>query len=325
MSRWVLNTFLLLFYAVLAYPLAASAEPAKASCDSGLAQHISSRPPLAATGSDFARRVATMSEDDREQVIEAELLDGNMPAFLRRLVPVTLPGQTLGGRSVQVTVCVLPDYLAIGSDRDFLYVPMRLATALTVAARYGFTLPTAKIVDAVYEQSAVRLAPQPLPPGDQMRTTTYYEHHNELIEEQRSSLGAPVGVLTAGHKKDLVITNRLWRYPDRVAIYGWHRDVHDPIQPLSTVHGARYADYSHGVRLVSTVAYVDGAPRPISELLADPQVSAVISGEGAIPRLAELSETLGTPSTQTSSARPDLRASVAAAVGAFDWSSGAIR
>jgi len=96
------------------------------------------------------------------------------------------------------------------------------------------------------------------------------------------------GVLTAGHKKDLVITNRLWRFPDRVAIYGWHRGIDEPIQPLSTVHGARYADYSHGVRLVSTTICVDGKPMSLFEALEDPELAQVLSGEGPLLRVTDL-------------------------------------
>jgi hypothetical protein len=58
------------------------------------------------------------------------------------------------------------------------------------------------------------------------------------------------GVLLAGHKKDLVLTRKLATRPNRVAIYGWHQLSGEPIQPVSTVHVAEYADYSHGVRLI---------------------------------------------------------------------------
>jgi len=229
-----------------------------------------------------------LSESDREAAIEAELLAGNMPAFLRKAAPVTLSGTLPDGRTTRVTVCVLVDYLAIGSDRDFLYVPMRLETALIVADRYHATLPTNRMVDATYDQAAVKLSPQPLPAGPEMRSTGYYTHHNEIIGEQRAALGAVPGVMTSGHKKDLVIANRLWRYPDRVAIYGWLRASHDPIQPLSTWHGARYADYSHGARLVGTTIYVDGKPMAIFDALADPNLSRILNGDGPIPRGAQL-------------------------------------
>ncbi len=180
----------------------------------------------------------------------------------------------------------MPDYLAIGSDADFLRMPLTYPAAVAVASRLGFVLPTRKIVDAVYAAAEVRLEPSPITPGPRMRSTEYYLRHQRRIEEQR---GASVpGALTAGHKKDVVITKRLRRNRGRIAIYGWHRGRGRPIQPLSTVHGARYADYSHGVRLVHPTIWIDGEPRPLTEVLADPRLSALVSLEGPIPDAASL-------------------------------------
>ena len=190
--------------------------------------------------------------------------------------------------AVRLTLCVLADYLGVGSDDDFVLVPMGLSTALAVANRFGFRLPTRRIVDLIYQSSIVRLAPQPLPASDNMRSTRYVQRHQQLIQAQRSAVGVAWGGLAAEHKKDLVLTPRLWSQPGRVAIYGWHRDIGAQIQPLSTVHGAQYADYSHGVRLVSNVVFVDGRPRSIYDLLADPRLAGLISDEGPMPRAAEL-------------------------------------
>jgi hypothetical protein len=211
-----------------------------------------------------------------------------VPDFLRRLKPVTLRGRVAAGRTVEVTICVTPDYLALGSDTDFLRIPMALRTAFAAAARFGFVLPTPKMVDAIYEQAEIHLRPQPLAPGPSMRSTAYYWEHQQRVQEQRLALGASLGSLIAGQKKDLVVTNRLWRKAGRVAIYGWHRGAGAPIQPLSTVHGARYADYSHGVRLVSVVAYVNGQPRSIFDVLEDPRLAGIVSDEGPIIRPAGL-------------------------------------
>jgi hypothetical protein len=290
--------------ATLCLPAAALAKSAPNQCDERQLQAIPSRSPTAPNGREFARQVEATSEHDREQAIEAELLAGNIPSFLRRLVPVSLGAALSNGRTVQVTICVLPDYLAIGSDLDFLLVPMRLATALAIATRYGFTLPTTKMVDAIYEQSIAHLAPQPLPAGDRMRSTDYYVHHTQIVREQAAAIGVEPGALTAGDKKDLVITNRLWANLERVAIYGWHRLDHNPIQPLSTVHGARYADYSHGVRLVSTIVYVDGEPRSIFDALTNTQLAPALNREGPIPRLAELLAILATPAIEAANASP---------------------
>lgn len=275
--------------------VAGSAPAASAFCDQSLANGIPQRSTAAPSGSELAKGLQGAGDDEREEAIRRELLAGNIPQFLRRLQPVTLSGAPVDGAPVQITMCVMPDYLAVGSDEDFLLIPMRLETALDVAAHDGFMLPTPKMVDAIYAQAAVHLDPQPLPAGDAMRSTDYYRHHNELVREQRSASGATEGLLTSGDKKDLVLTNRLWRNLDRVAIYGWHRRDGNPIQPLSTIHGWHYADYSHGVRLVSDTILVNGVPQSLSRALEDSRLAALLSSEGVIPKLRQLVDTLRQP------------------------------
>jgi hypothetical protein len=165
---------------------------------------------------------------------------------------------------------------------------MNLFTAARVATSMGFVLPTRKMVDAIYRQSAIHFAPEPMTPGPQMRSTGYYEIHNEKIEAQSRALGAMPGMLVSGDKKDVVVTNLLSHNPGRIAIYGWHRLNGLPIQPLSTVHGACYADYSHGIRLVSDEVLVDGQVRSVYDVLRDPVLSKVLSDEGPIPNLRAL-------------------------------------
>ena len=114
-----------------------------------------------------------------------------------------------------------------------------------------------------------------------MRSISYLQEHQRRIDEQRR--GLPLGDLISGHKKDLVISERLLERPGRVAIYGWHRRIGDPIQPLSTVHGEAYADYSHGVRLVSETVVVGGRPRSIYEALEDPALAPALTYEGVLP------------------------------------------
>ena len=234
------------------------------------------------------RQIQGMSADERESAILEQASSGNFPAFLRHSEPVTLLGRSIDAATIAITICVAPDYLAIGSDNDYLYVPMRLRTALAVANRYDALLPTRRMVDAIYTQARVHLQPQPLPAGDTMRTTGYYWRHSELVREQRQSFADPPGALTAGDKKDLVLTNRFWTNLRRVAIYGWHLPDGKPIQPLSTVHGARYADYSHGVRLVGATAYVNGTAAPLLKLLQDPRFASILSDEGVLRDADEL-------------------------------------
>ncbi len=238
---------------------------------------LPARPADAIGGSEFARSTSGLSSAERDRAVVAELERGNIPSFLRHLTPVMLTTTASDGQAVTATIWVTPDYLAIGSDDDFLYVPLTYYSATIIADRFGCVLPTATMVDAVYEQSARRLEPTPLPAGPLMRSNLYLSKHQQRIDEQRA--GLPLGALIAGHKKDLVLSNRL-RHSGRVAIYGWHKAPGHPIQPLSTVHGAQYVDYSHGVRLVSATIVIGGRPRSIYDALQDSRVAPILSREG---------------------------------------------
>ena len=244
-------------------------------------------PARALTGSQFAKYVAKMDPRQREQAILKEILAGNLPGFLRNLVPVKLSFQSQG-KMLTATIFAMPEYLAIGTDKDFLRIPMNLYTAAAVASRLGFVLPTRKIVDAIYAQAAFHFSPEPMTAGPQMRSTEYYVNHNDKVEAQSRVLGITQGALVSGDKKDVVITNRLERNPGKIAIYGWHRLNGAPIQPLSTVHGACYADYSHGIRLVSETVLVDGQARSVYDVLQDSELSNVLSDEGPMPNLRSL-------------------------------------
>ena len=186
----------------------------------------------------------------------------------------------------------MPDYLALGSDRDYLLVPMRLQTALAVATRYGFSLPTPAIVDAIHTQSDVQLTPQPLPASAAMRSTAYYLNHDALVRSQRDDLDVVPGMLISGDKKDLVLTNRLWRNLERVAIYGWHVPDGRPIQPLSTVHGWHYVDYSHGVRLVAGRVLVNDEPQALLTALQNTTTARLLSDDGIALAASELIDRL---------------------------------
>lgn len=219
---------------------------------------------------------------NRDAAVAEALLAGHLPDFLRRLVPVTMAGQDQSGRRTEITLCVMPDYLALGQDSDFVRMPMGLPAARRIAEGFGMILPTARMVDAIHAQARLRLSPQPMTPGPQMASTGYILRHNETVEDQRARAGAPLGVLISGHKKDVVLSNRLTRVSGRVAIYGWHQANGRPIQPLSTVHGEAYADYSHGIRLIARTAFVNGQAVDVMDLLTDTRVAGVLSDEGAL-------------------------------------------
>jgi hypothetical protein len=231
------------------------------------------RPKDAIGGQAFMNRIAELPRVERDAAIAQEVLAGNIPDFLRSWQKVTT---THKGRTAEVEV--MPDYLAIGSDDDFVRVPMSPRTAQTIADAWGCSLPTRKIVDVVALNASVKLEPIPLT-QDREQVGTFVRHH-DLIEKQRGSQA--LGSLVAGIKKDVVISNRLGEKPNRVAIYGWHKLDGTPIQPLNVSHVNWYVDYSHGVRLVKRQVLIDGKPRDIRHVLHDPAICELLSDEGPI-------------------------------------------
>lgn len=240
------------------------------------------RPANAPTGSAFFAAIAGLPPGQREQAIQQQILQGNIPDHLRQLTPLNLSTQGASGETLQAVAYVTPDYLAIGSNEDHVLVPMSPLTAQAIADATATTLPTRKLVDAVYAQAQVKLSPSPQTPGPQMTSVAYFDRHNHTVAQQREQAGAHAGDLIAGHKKDVVITPRLDQKPQSVAIYGWHQSNGKAIQPLSTIHENTYADYSHGVRLVGPTVQINGTTYTTTEVLRHPTWSRLLSDEGVV-------------------------------------------
>ena len=219
----------------------------------------------------------------REQAVVEAVFAGDLPAFQSRLCPVTVTNVADGITNIAVFF-VTPDYLTIGSDKDYLLMPVSPNTAQRIADRLGCILPTRKMVDEIYAAAGVKLAPSPIPPGPAMTTVPVFEQINEIIRTERlENLSLhPLGALVAGHKKDVVISARLAGVTNKVAIYGWHQTNGAAIQPLYLGHTAAWVDYSHGIRLVSQNMLVNGETKTVAEVLADPKLCGLISDEGVI-------------------------------------------
>jgi hypothetical protein len=244
------------------------------------ASGIPKRPADAPTGREFFDSLGKLSPAQREEAIAKEVLRGNVPDFLRTFTKVTVKAKDKAGKEHTAVIGVMPDYLAVGTDTDFVRVPMTPQTAARIADAFGCALPTRKVVDEVYGSAVVKLEPKPMT-ADRESVATFLKH-NVLIEEQRD--GKKLGELVAGVKKDVVVSNRLAEKPNRVAIYGWHKLDGKPIQPLTIVHGEQYVDYSHAVRLMKRVVVVDGKPQDVRHVLYSADLHPLLSDEGPITR-----------------------------------------
>ncbi len=117
----------------------------------------------------------------------------------------------------------------------------------------------------------------------------FLKHHEMIVAQTKNELP---GVLVAGHKKDVVIANQVFATRGKVAIYGWHRGPDRPIQPLYTGHTSAWVDYSHGIRLVQRKMLVNGQPRQIEDVLADPQLAPLLNSDGVMTRTRYPVETI---------------------------------
>jgi hypothetical protein len=245
---------------------------------SAVSPGIPARGADAPTGSAFIAMVATLSREEREAAVLRELLAGNIPSFLRTLHQVQDTITSADGVVHTIAYDAMPDYLAIGSDEDFVRMPMNPYTAQAFCDAFGFVLPTRKMVNDIWAAAAVHVDPQPLT-VDREAPLTFLQHHR-IIEEQLAAM--PRGTLVAGIKKDVVVSNKLLERPNRVAIFGWHYPNGEPIQPLYAGHVDWYVDYSHGIRPVRRAMRVDGTAKQFEAILDDPQLRDLLSDEGPL-------------------------------------------
>ena len=250
--------------------------------------NIPQRPANDLTGLEFAKEITGLSLADREKAVALEFLSGNVPSFSRKLKLIKTV-RTLNGKKYELAFFAACDYLAIGSDENYLYMPLTPGTAQYLADKLGCTLPTKKMVDLIYNSAEIKLRPQPIPPSDSMTTVPVFVQHTDSIQQQISELGIDRSEnnILAGHKKDIIISNKIYS-PDRnfgrVVIYGWHLSAGHPIQPVFNGHNDQYADYSHGERFIADTVYLNGKPVPIEKILKDPVLSGLLSDEGVIAK-----------------------------------------
>lgn len=249
--------------------------------------NLPNRASNALSGSAFLKKIAKLDGGAREKAMVSEILKGNVPSFLRKLTPVDVAISSGAHRGKTLRYYTLPDYLAVGSDEDYIRVPLNLYSIEKLSEQLDLSLPTAKMVDEIYAHAKQKYQPKPVINKLKISSTSNIATHEQILKDQMKSYRP--GTLTAGHKKDVVQSRKTIRKPGAIAIYGWHRSKANPIQPLSTAHSKDYADYSHGVRLVSNLIKIGSQTLDLREMLENKSLAALVSHEGIIPQLARMS------------------------------------
>lgn len=230
----------------------------------------------AMTGSEFISQNINLGGAKREANIVKEICNGNIPDFLKTFVPIT---------SGIITYYVAPDYLSIGDNSDFVRMPMNPKSAKLIADQFGCALPTKKMVDDIYKNAAFKLNAKPFgPPYDHtMESTARFDWSNKQIQAQLTNMMVTSELgLVAGHKKDVVIGKPLLTRKNIVAIYGWFlngKAIQGPFPNYSS-HDASYADYSHGIRLISRQVKVNDKYMDIYKVLNEPTLASLITDDG---------------------------------------------
>jgi lysozyme len=140
------------------------------------------------------------------------------------------------------TIWVTPDVY----KRDGIRMPVSGIDALLIAQERSravglpLTLPTKEMVDSIHRAADVRLTmPTRGEPRQAMETYRSVDAEIERKLDGRSGL-------ISGHKKEILRP----ALGGRVTIYGGMKADGSFWQPVSSVHGETYTDYSHGLRLV---------------------------------------------------------------------------
>lgn len=237
---------------------------------------IAPRRPGALTGNEFYHQAFAMKWAARDSFVVKEALAGNIPEFFKKFVAVNVAIPDLStGKEIKATYYVSPDYLSVGTNKDWARINITPNAAQQIADKFDCFLPTRKMVDDIYKAATVKLEPVPMYVFRDS-TLTMWQHHL-IIEGQRKGRKG----LIAGIQKDVVISGKLLRdtKTDRVAIYGWHKLDGKPIQPLYTGHINWWVDYSQGIRLVYRKIKVEGKWMDYMDVLKDAKLQKLLCDE----------------------------------------------
>jgi hypothetical protein len=116
----------------------------------GLAAEFLPRPPQPTNpqaGNAIAAQTVPLAQANLGLGIYSQILAGNVPNFFRQFCRVNITN-VAGGKINWATILVAPDYLAVGTNKDYLLTPLTPMTAQNLADPLDCTLPTPKMVSA---------------------------------------------------------------------------------------------------------------------------------------------------------------------------------
>jgi len=150
--------------------------------------------------------------------------------------------------------------------------------AQRIADALGTVLPTPRILQLVWEQAAVRIAPCNSTPDAKMASTARMLQHSECVDQR---IAGRTGMV-ANEGKHWVLSNRIAGKANLAANYGWFIKGRRPVQTVGTRHDTAHTDYSQIVRLVRPAIKVDGRELDIRHVGRSPELWGLVSDEGPL-------------------------------------------
>lgn len=235
--------------------------------------------------SEIVQILGDLAGEEREKAILTFADSGAFPEALVNFVRVTTSRQDAQGRERTIAYDVTFDFFSLGTDADYIRMPMWPVTARRILDWWNCILPTPRMVEQIHKQAT----PIVMPTTSTARgSTEAYASTNARINAAVAKAKVPVGGLISGHRKDVVISKGLAAHPGNVVIYGglkddgtWWQTKSNPVS-----HNNRYVDYSHGFRFVRWDMWVDGAVHDIRDVLRDALLAPLLSADGPLSMLS---------------------------------------
>jgi hypothetical protein len=243
--------------------------------------------PVGLPGSEWLELYAKVDPGDeltRHQLVLEQVAQHNMPDTWDDWVTVTVRGR----KGTVVAFEVSPHGLRIGTNSDWVEVPLDGPHAAAAAEILGYSLCTAWMADQVYVQAkkhggaihyfaAAEIANSlglygwnnDVPDGEKMKSPEFFQQRSILLQNWLHDHAIAPGTLVAGYFKTVVPpVDGLTRHGG-LEMLGGHSDQGEKIQSLSGgFHGRSFFDYSHNIRLAKNVIRVQGQAMTLSEFFS---------------------------------------------------------
>lgn len=236
----------------------------------------------ALSGREFMEEYKKLEPAQRHMLVLQQLAIGNVPDHFKQFETIRVES----GKGNVLEMQVARHGLRIGTDADYVEVPLDGPTAMAAAEIYGCTLPTPWISDQIHTAAEANGGIVPFisapeiakrlsiewnpnkPDGNWMRSAEFVAERNRMLREYCQKHGITDEQLTYGYHKDITHPLPGTTKPGMLEIYGGCYASGDRVQPISGgFHGAKYFDYSHQARFIRATIKINGKVMNISDFM----------------------------------------------------------